>query len=87
MSEPTPTKPPVKAVDIQVLRCLNPQCRGFLAYEVNSDNVLYIDLSWTAHSDGTLRWFPCPKCRGKNVLEEFRNDKGQTKHRVSRWQE
>jgi len=87
MTEPTtPPKPAAKAVDIQVLRCLNPECRGFLAYEVDSQNVLYIDLAWTARSDGNRRWFPCPKCQGKNVVEEFRNDKGQTKQRVVRWE-
>ncbi len=83
---PPVAKAPAKAADINVLRCLNPECRGFLAYEVDSDNVLYVDLSWTAETDGSKRWFPCPKCKGKNVIDEFRNDKGQSKQRVVRWE-
>ena len=80
----TPKPVAKKTADIQVLRCLNPECRGLLAYEVNSENVLYVDLAWTAKSDGTLRYFPCPRCNGKNVVEARRTDKGQVKHVVTR---
>ena len=77
-----------KAADIHVLRCLNPQCRGLLAYEVDSNNVLYVDLAWTARSDRDgRRYFPCPKCGGKNLVEEFRNPAGALKHRVTRCDE
>lgn len=75
-----------KAADIHVLRCLNPECRGLLAYEVDSRNVLYLDLGWTARSAGETRYFPCPKCGGRNVLEDCTNDKGQARHRVVRWE-
>lgn len=77
---------PKKAADIQVLHCLNPACRGLLAYEVDSDNVLYVDLAWTAQHSGDTAFFPCPNCHGKNVVEAFQTDKGQTKHRVTRWE-
>ena len=77
-------KPPTKAVDIRVLRCLNPQCGGLLAYEVDSNNVLYIDLAWTAARDGDTRYFPCPKCGGRNIVEEMRTEKG-LRHRVTRF--
>ena len=82
----TPKPAAKKVADIQVLHCLNPECRGLLAYEVDSQNVLYIDLAWTAKSAGDLRYFPCPRCNGKNVVEEFRTDRGQVKHRVTRWE-
>lgn len=82
----TAKAPAKKAADILVLRCLNPDCGGLLAYEVDSNNVLYVDLAWTAKHDGDRKYFPCPKCNGKNVVEEFRNEKGQVKHRVTRWQ-
>lgn len=75
-----------KAVDISVLHCLNPDCGGLLAYEVDSQNVLHVDLAWTATSDGSKRYFPCPKCGGKNIVDEFRDDTGQRKHRVTRWE-
>jgi hypothetical protein len=83
--EPTPAKPATKAADIHVLHCLNPQCTGLLAYEVDSHNVLYVDLAWTARRDGNTRYFPCPKCGGKNILEEMRTDKGQLRHKVTRF--
>jgi len=77
-------KPPIKAADIHVLRCLNPQCRGLLAYEVDSTNVLYVDLAWTAARDGEAHYFPCPKCGGKNIVEAMRTEKG-LRHRVTRF--
>ena len=74
-----------KSADISVLRCLQPECGGLLAYEVDSNNVLYVDLAWSARHDGSTRYFPCPKCGGKNIVEEFRTETGEVKHRVVRW--
>jgi hypothetical protein len=85
MTDSAPTKAR-KTPDIQVLRCLNPQCRGLLAYEVDSNNVLYVDLAWTAHRNGDSHYFPCPRCGGKNIVEAFETTTGITKHRVTRWQ-
>jgi len=80
-------KPPAKkSADISVLHCLNPDCRALLAYEVDSQNVLYVDLAWTAHQADGYRYFPCPKCGGRNVVEAFHNDKGRLKHRVARFE-
>jgi hypothetical protein len=83
----TATKPAAKkAASISALHCLNPDCRALLAYEVDDNNVLYVDLSWTARRQGDLRYFPCPKCGGKNIVEAMQNEKGATVHRVTRWQ-
>jgi hypothetical protein len=83
-SSPKPTAK--KAPEVFVLHCLNPACRGLLAYEVDSDNVLYVDLSWTAtHADGQS-YFPCPTCGGRNIIEEFRDAKGRLKHRAARFE-
>jgi len=84
----TAETPPAKkkAADVNVLRCLDPNCGGLLAYEVDSDNNLYVDLSWTARRDGETRYFPCPKCGGRNVLEESRDAKGRSVQRVSRFE-
>jgi hypothetical protein len=80
-------KPPAKkAADIFVLHCLNPHCQGLLAYEVDSRGVLHVDLAWTAKQDGGRHFFPCPKCGGKNIVEELRTEKGQLKHRVTAWE-
>jgi len=54
-----------------------------LAYEVTDDNVLYVDLAYTALRDGDMRYFPCPVCRGRNIVEEFSDPRGNVKHRVS----
>ena len=78
--------PKKKGVDINVLHCLDPGCSGLLAYEVDSDNVLYLDLSWTAHRDGDVLYFPCPKCGGRNIIEPFTTDKGKDTHRVVRFE-
>jgi hypothetical protein len=83
MSSPA-LAPKKKAADIKVLRCLNPDCRGMLAYEVNSDNVLYVDLAWTARRDADTCYFPCPKCHGRNIVEEVRDAAGALQHRVTR---
>jgi hypothetical protein len=82
----TGSAPKKKAADIQVLRCLNPECRAMLAYEVTADNVLYIDLAWTARRDGDSSYFPCPGCHGRNVVEPFYDAKGVLKHRVARFE-
>ena len=75
-----------KAADVSVLRCLDPDCGGMLAYEVTEGNVLSVDLAWTARQDGDTRYFPCPKCNGRNIVEEFFDAKGNLKHRVTRYE-
>ncbi len=71
---------------VDVLRCLNPRCGGLLAYEVTEGNVLYVDLAWTARVDGEVRYFPCPKCGGRNIVEPFAEESGRTRHRVTRFE-
>jgi len=75
-----------KSSDVEVLRCLNPDCRGMLAFEVTADNVLNPDLHWMAREDGPTRYFPCPKCGGRNVVDEVRDAKGTLRHAVTRFQ-
>jgi hypothetical protein len=75
-----------KTTDIDVLRCLNPACRGMLAFEVMAENVLNPDLHWMARQDGTTHYFPCPKCHGRNVVEEVRDAKGTVRHAVTRFE-
>jgi len=77
---------PKKGADIHVLKCLDPDCRALLAYEVNSKNELHVDLSWTAERDGDTRYFPCPKCGGRNVIEPCHSAKGKPTHRVARFE-
>lgn len=71
---------------VSVLRCLSQNCDEMLAYEVTDDNVLYIDLAYTARRDGDKSYFPCPSCHGRNIVEEFTDQSGKTKHRVARFE-
>lgn len=74
-----------KALDVDVLRCLNPDCRGMLAFEVTPENILNPDLHWMARQDNGVHYFPCPKCGGRNIVEEVRDAKGATRHAVTRF--
>lgn len=78
--------PRKKATEIDVLRCLASDCRGMLAYEVTTGNVLVPDLHWMARRDGDTRYFPCPSCGGRNVVEEVRDAKGVARHAVTRYE-
>jgi hypothetical protein len=80
---PAPKK---KAPEIDVLRCLDAGCRWMLAYEVVAGNVLNPDLHWTARRDGEVRYFPCPACGGRNIVEEVRDAKGVLRHAVTRYE-
>ncbi len=71
---------------VSVLRCLSETCNEMLAYEVIDDNVLYVDLAYTARRDGETMFFPCPSCRGRNIVEEFEGNGAKTKHRVARFE-
>jgi hypothetical protein len=82
----TPRPAAKKTATPSALRCLNEQCRALLAYEVDANNVLYVDLAWTARHEGDLAFFPCPSCKGKNIVEAEVNEKGVRVHRVTRWQ-
>lgn len=84
MDTPAPKPAAKKAADINVLRCLNPACKALMGYEVNSENVLYVDLAHSAISDGGARYFPCPKCGAHNIVQEFTDDKGKVRHKVAR---
>jgi hypothetical protein len=81
----SPAAPKKKAADLEVLRCLNPECRWMLAYEVTAEGLLNPDLHWMARQDGATRYFPCPNCGGRNVVEELRDAKGALRHRVTRF--
>lgn len=83
----TPKPAAKKAATIWPLRCLNDGCRALLAYEVQAGNVLYVDLARTARQEGSMRYFPCPSCHGKNIVEPGTNEKGQPTHRVARWEQ
>ena len=75
-----------KAADVDILRCMNPACRAMLAFEVTPENILNPDLHWMARQDGAVRYFPCPACHGRNVVEDVRDSKGAPRHAVTRFE-
>ena len=40
---------------------------------------------WMARTDGATKYFPCPKCHGRNIVEEVRDAKGTLRHAVTRF--
>ena len=83
-SEAAPAKKK-KASDVDVLHCLNPDCHGMLAFEVTPEGFLNPDLHWMAREIGATRYFPCPTCHGRNVVDEVRDGKGVLRHAVTRF--
>ena len=84
MNDAAPTRK--KTAEVDVLRCLDPACGAMLAYEVTAGNVLTPDLHWMARRDGDTRYFPCPACGGRNVVEEVRGATGVARHAVTRYE-
>lgn len=70
---------------IDVLRCQSPDCAGLLAYEVDAEGFLYVDLSWTAREASGVRYLPCPRCGGRNALSVESDSKGRMRPRVTRF--
>jgi len=75
-----------KAADVDVLHCLNPECRGMLAFEVTAEGFLNPDLHWMARESDAIRYFPCPTCHGRNIVDEVRDSKGALRHAVRRFE-
>jgi hypothetical protein len=75
-----------KGPSIFLLRCLSLHCGALLAYEVDRDNFLYVDLAWTARRIGDTAYFPCPRCGGKNVVEAQTDASGRQRPRVARFE-
>ena len=84
-SEAAPAKKK-KASDVDVLHCLNPDCRGMLAFEVTPEGFLNPDLHWMARESGATRYLPCPTCHGRNIVDEVRDGKGVLRHAVTRFE-
>ncbi len=56
-----------------------------LAYEVDRDNFLYVDLAWTSRRAGEEHYLPCPRCGGRNILETQTDALGRERPRVTRF--
>jgi len=79
----TKARPGAKASGIDVLRCAAPGCHALLAYEIDAEGFLYVDLAWTARSTPAgNRYFPCPRCGARNVIEFGIDARGRRRPRV-----
>lgn len=63
---------PVKKKDIKVhvLRCGSESCRALLPFEETDEGVLLGNMIEVATRDGAVCYFPCPRCGGRNLVEE-----------------
>jgi len=66
---------------VHVLRCRNQACGGLLAFEETDRGYLLGQVLELADVDGAKRFFPCPKCGGRQLVEEFECD-GKRRVRV-----
>lgn len=75
---------PVKKKDVKVhvLRCRNETCNALLPFEETDEGLLLGNMIDVATRGGDSAWFPCPRCEGRNLVEEVVQD-GKRRTRVS----
>ena len=59
-----------KEIKVHVLRCGAESCRALLPFEETDEGLLLGNMIDLAARDGSLRFFPCPRCGGRNLVEE-----------------
>jgi hypothetical protein len=67
---------------VNVLRCRDAACGGLLAFEETDQGYLLGRVLELADVDGERRYLPCPKCRGRQLVEEYEHA-GKLRVRVS----
>lgn len=70
-----------KAVKVHVLRCRDESCRALLAFEETEEGYLLGQVLGLAVVAGDVRFFPCPRCGGRLLVEEFEQE-GKLRVRV-----
>ena len=66
---------------VNVLRCRAPSCGTLLAFEETDEGYLLGQAIELAESDGDKKYLPCPKCDGRQLVEEYVRD-GKRRTRV-----
>ena len=64
-----------------MLRCRDDSCKGLLAFEETEEGYLLGQVLELADVVGDRRFFPCPKCGGRLLVEEFEHE-GKRRVRV-----
>jgi DNA-directed RNA polymerase subunit RPC12/RpoP len=77
-----PTKPQKPAIKVNVVRCGGDDCEALLALEETSEGLLLGNMFGLATQDGDVRFFPCPSCGGRILVEEVEH-KGKIRTRIS----
>ena|GEM_PF-1296529 len=62
--------PKAKPLKVHVLRCRSQTCGGLLAFEETDGGFLLGQAILLADEDEGKRFFPCPKCGGRNLVQE-----------------
>ena len=71
-----------KPVKVHVLRCGSEACRALLPFEETDEGLLLGNMIEAASHDGATSFFPCPRCGGRNLVEEVVFE-GKKRTRVS----
>lgn len=66
---------------VNVLRCRAPGCRALLAFEETDEGYLLGQAIELAETHAGKRYLPCPKCGGRQLVEEYVQD-GKRRTRV-----
>lgn len=83
MSNPPASGRTAKATQpkVNVLPCRAPGCQALLAFEQTDEGYLLGQAIELADHDGPKRYLPCPKCGGRQIVEEYVHD-GKRRTRV-----
>jgi hypothetical protein len=83
------TVPPVsdapakkKEIKVHVLRCRSESCGALLPFEETDEGLLLGNMIDVATREGGLAFFPCPRCGGRNLVEEV-DYEGKKRSRVT----
>jgi hypothetical protein len=71
-----------KDIKVHVLRCGSETCRALLPFEETDEGLLLGNMIEVASRDGSTCFFPCPRCGGRNLVEEVVYE-GKRRTRVS----
>jgi DNA-directed RNA polymerase subunit RPC12/RpoP len=81
VTSPSGGKPAKPQPKVNVLRCGGPSCRALLAFEETDEGYLLGQAIELADVDGSKRYLPCPKCGGRQLVEEYTHN-GKRRTRV-----
>jgi len=71
VSSPQTSQSSKTKLKVNVLKCRGESCDALLAYEETNEGYLLGQVLVLAEVDGQKRYFPCPKCGGRQLVEEY----------------